>query len=673
MSYLFDAEGEYLRGAFSSTYGYPFTLGCWVRRVNWNTSSNYKIALSFGIAADFSESHTLSRKVGGNTDFSAASIGSTNTYTFAEYDWTGATYDDVWIPVIGVFVSDTERRIYFGDLTNTNTSTINRPVTETLDEIAVGNSLEVALDQYFFNGKVAEVGIWQGEFSDSQIQDFFDGKKPSFLPGCIGYWPLDASSGTHANLGSDAGGTLTVTNATFDSDHPNVWAGFKRIKSNSARVAGYNPIHKVGDNYYYIVIDTADPEFGTSGRAACYKATSITGAWVEQDAGKKTCAQQIDPATGRRCQYTFLDSNNIIHVANISNSGAYVTYSQFQTSTDTWVVLEESSDPETTFFLTEWNPVDADWISITERGNGDLILFAQGTTEAVMGDAKWRVDYMRSTDGGDTWGAVTAVDDGGDIHYGNPIQASGSQSTDTHFLYQRQTDVANDPPIAWADLQGKTLSTTTLSTVVTTAGASTTGQLRGFTNAISFNTGSVQRVVLGGANSSFIIERSRSDEDGNNDLSTPVNETGGNVPAIKLANEASHICVIGPNPSGDIHWVYSSGTDNDVFYLTSTDDGNNLVSNNAIELFNGVTANWPSASYVDGYGFLVVWEDGSGNTVYDFNNAFSENDVLSPTSFVTGLAGAGTALTITNVNTTDEWDDGDTNIPATGTGFYTVP
>jgi hypothetical protein len=445
------------------------------------------------------------------------------------------------------------------------------------------------------------------------------------------------------------------------------------IASNTGRVPGYNPIHVVGDNYYHIVINTADPEFGTQGRVACYKAASITGPWIEQDVGKAPTSQQFEPAVGRRCQYTFLDSNNIIHVVNISNASVYVTYSQFQTSIDTWRVLESSNVPETAFFF-NFNPIDADWVSITERGNGDLIMFAQGTTEAVMGDAKWRVDYIRSTDGGLNWGSVTAVDDGGDIHYGNPIQAPGSQSTDTHFLYQRQTSTANDPPIEWADLQGKTLSTTTLSSAVTTAGASTNGQLRGITNAISFNTGSVQRVVIGGGNSNFIIERSRSDEDGNNDLSTPVNESDGIVPPIKLGNEAAHICVIGPNPSGDIHWIYTNGTNDDVHYLTSTDDGDTLVSTNAIELFPpSVTANWPSASFIDGYGILVVWEDGAGNTVYAFNNAFPENDITTSTPFITGQAGAGTALSITNVNTTNDWNDGDTNIPATGTGFYTAP
>jgi hypothetical protein len=450
------------------------------------------------------------------------------------------------------------------------------------------------------------------------------------------------------------------------------------LASNTLAVEGYNPIWAVGGNYYYCFVASTGTSL-TVGKIYMSKAPSIIGPWTVQDSTAvvpDNSNSPDDPPIGERCLTTLLSSTGRICVSySVDSINAQVYFSAFDTSTDTWKSNYGAGS-------STWTQIEAfavvhpnQYISLAQRGNGDIVAAFQGRQDQVMGDDKWRADYNISTDDGNTWNGTTgtAIDDGGDIHYGNTVCAPGSQSTDVHFLYQRQTSTANDPPIEWADLQGKTLSTSTLSSAVTTAGASTGGQLRGLTNAISFNTGSVQRVVIGGANSSFIIERSRADEDGNNDLSAPVNETGGNVPPIKLADEASHICIIGPNPDGDIHWVYSSGTDSDVFYLTSTDDGNNLVSNNAIEIFSGVTANWPSASYVDGYGFLVVWEDGSGNTVYDFNNAFSENDVLSPTSFVTGLAGAGTALTITNVNTTNEWDDGSTNIPATGTGFYTAP
>jgi hypothetical protein len=41
----------------------------------------------------------------------------------------------------------------------------------------------------------------------------------------IGYWPLSASSGTQTNLGTDAGGTLTVSGATFSADHPTITGG----------------------------------------------------------------------------------------------------------------------------------------------------------------------------------------------------------------------------------------------------------------------------------------------------------------------------------------------------------------------------------------------------------------------------------------------------------------
>jgi hypothetical protein len=441
------------------------------------------------------------------------------------------------------------------------------------------------------------------------------------------------------------------------------------LRANSRRLPGYNPIWVTGDAYYYAAVDA------TSNEVHVLKATSIAGSWVEQDPDQIPTSLVTDGTDTLLWIFTtLLDSTGILHVVfSLDNTTGTVVSFRFNTNTDTWVATGGSASGLTVFNNGITGSQYFVWTTLSERGNGDIVVTGTTTHGAVMGDDKDRVSYRLSTDNAASWGAETSIDDGGDIHYGNVVSAPGSQSTDVHFYYQRQTSTANDPPISWSGGITKTLSTSTLSAAAGGTGADTAGLLRGQTNAIRYNTGTAQRFILGGANDSGQVERSRADEDGANDLGAPATESSTVTPAIKIGDEAAHACIVGVDPNGDIHWVYSDATDSDIYHVTSTDDGNTLVSGTATELFDGVTANWPSASFIDGYGFLVVWEDGLGNTVYAFNNAFSENDVLSPTSFGTGLAGAGTALTITNVNTTDEWDDGSTNIPATGTGFYTVP
>ena len=435
---------------------------------------------------------------------------------------------------------------------------------------------------------------------------------------------------------------------------------------NNLRVPGYNPIWHNGSNFYCLIYDTTG--LISSAQLKIFKASSISGPWAEQDAANRPSSTGEILNTTSFCSTYLASDGNLYFMWGDDGDEFQIDF--FDTSTD----LYNDNLPRVTFLnQAAGSPTDIWAGQITERGNGDIIVVYTNSPESVKGDDKLRCDYRVSTNNGATWGGSTSIDDGGDIHYGNPVCAPGSQSTDVHFYYQRQTAATPDPPATWNGGLTKTLSTSTLSAAAGNTGADTAGLLRGQTNAVRYNTGTAQRFVLGGASDSRQLERSRADEDGANDLGAPATESSTVTPAIKIEDEAAHACIVGVDPNGDIHWVYSDATDSDIYYATSTDDGDTLVSSTAIELFDGVTANWPSASFIDGYGFLVVWDNGAGSTVYSFNNAFPINAVPSPTSFGTGLAGAGTALTITNVNTTNEWGDGSTNVPATGTGFYTAP
>lgn len=237
MSYLCDAIGEKLQGQFASTYSYPITLGIWVKASDWDASNRYALQLG-NITNNWDDS--LSIRNAGTADSMAAShISTAGGVSSAERAFDSpAQYDDVWLPVIATFLSDTERNVFYGNISQTVQSVVSQTVTETLDHICVGNSLETGNDE-FVDGLIAEAAIWNKELTPEEITNYLVGTQAKTIASAnlIGYWPLSLDNSTQLNQGSDTGGDLTVTNATFTADHPTIVTPIQVVATEDFSVA----------------------------------------------------------------------------------------------------------------------------------------------------------------------------------------------------------------------------------------------------------------------------------------------------------------------------------------------------------------------------------------------------------------------------------------------------
>jgi hypothetical protein len=196
---------------------------------------------------------------------------------------------------------------------------------------------------------------------------------------------------------------------------------------------------------------------------AVYKASSISGTWTIQDSTPSVPSSgTLNVSTTVPFLSTFLDSTGIIHCLYVSSSGAASVHciSTFDTTSDSWYDYG-SSTYHTEVDSGGTTDYDYSYGTICELGNGNIVAVFDDTPEAYHGDSKLRISYAASTDNGQTWGSATSLDDGGDVHYGNPTCAPGATSTEFHCYAQRQTSTANDPPTSWADtwLTGNTSPT----------------------------------------------------------------------------------------------------------------------------------------------------------------------------------------------------------------------
>lgn len=133
------------------------------------------------------------------------------------------TENNVWCGLVGVFTNDSLRDVYVGAVGNTATNATTRAVANVMQFIRVGENFAGAGD---FTGRIAEVAIWNTILQVSDIDAYMrqlrraSGIQPGNL---IGYWPLSTANSTQSNLGTDAGGALTVTGAVFDADQPGLF------------------------------------------------------------------------------------------------------------------------------------------------------------------------------------------------------------------------------------------------------------------------------------------------------------------------------------------------------------------------------------------------------------------------------------------------------------------
>lgn len=365
---------------------------------------------------------------------------------------------------------------------------------------------------------------------------------------------------------------------------------------------GYHPpyISSVGDVYSVIRADADELDVK--------KATDPEDSWTLKDAASGPVH------VGTLLGYATYQDGDIIHI--VAWSSATYEYYTFNMATDAWVIDE--------LLITPSDAPTQPWASIAVRSGVPVVPYA-GDTDRIMGGKKERVDVAHR-DGG-TWTVGIALDAGGDDHYGNPNVVKGLLTDDMHILWGKQTIPEPDPPVHWGDYEGRTLdSTNNLSTLDTGLGGGPESLL-GAPHLVFYDDSGTQRISSNFANTGIgnSFKSILASEDGSDNIqidSEPTEDISGtahmyhsNSPNLEPQSFAEF--------NGDLHLLYSggggaSGPDQDLWYITSTDNGNSWST--PTEEINSTTVNFISATiYVRDINTVmaIVYDDGGVQKYYE--------------------------------------------------------
>lgn len=234
MSYSVTAAGTtYLRGTFNSSLTIASTaisLGVWFKTSTSDTENSI-VALHESTGSVNNAVHIYQNT---GTQLSARCIAYSNPVAGQPTGSLGAADCGFiaagWFPAVGVWRSTTNRQIYYG--LDAAAGLLGESTNDAGTGVGIVTLGVGATNGQKFTGLIAEVCIWNKELSSGEIASFCDGStQPSTIGAAnlVGYWPLNYDNSTQTNEGTDTAGDLTVTSATYDSDHPTFGGGAKNL------------------------------------------------------------------------------------------------------------------------------------------------------------------------------------------------------------------------------------------------------------------------------------------------------------------------------------------------------------------------------------------------------------------------------------------------------------
>lgn len=194
----------------------PLTLVCWFRA---DILDQQATIVSLGDTAGNTEYFILNVTLGEAVNaFAKGGVpddGATTSTTFST---------NVWHHAAGVFASTTSRSAYLNGGGKTTNVTSVSP--SSIDTTAVGRTGKQTPADYF-DGSIAEVGIWNTNLSDAQVTSLAGGTSPLFIAkaNLKGYWPIFGGRSPERDY-SGNGNDLTVNGTPAQIDHPAVKSPF---------------------------------------------------------------------------------------------------------------------------------------------------------------------------------------------------------------------------------------------------------------------------------------------------------------------------------------------------------------------------------------------------------------------------------------------------------------
>lgn len=210
MAYLFSsASSQCFIGASAPVATYPFTMACWFK----TASSSSQLLMSIGVSGQ-SRFHRLLVFTSGSLQIFGDSF---NTAYGASNSGTGSPVAlNTWTHAAVVHTSATSRLVYKDGVAGTlNTTSVSFPA---VNSLVIGANYDPSLTGYF-NGDIAEAGVWNAGLSADEIASLAKGfpcrfSRPS---GLVFYAPLIRNA-----MDIRGGVALTNNNGATVSNHPRI-------------------------------------------------------------------------------------------------------------------------------------------------------------------------------------------------------------------------------------------------------------------------------------------------------------------------------------------------------------------------------------------------------------------------------------------------------------------
>jgi hypothetical protein len=214
MAYQFtSASSQYFTTTTTPVTAAPLTLACWFYKTNITDAGNALVSIGDSdIASDnfLLVYASALNAVRAGAQFAGGAVANATT--------TAGATNNTWHHACAVFDSSTSRTAY---IDGGNSSTNTTPVTPSgVSRITVGAFWFGSFQQYF-NGRIAEVGIWNAALTADEIASLADGMtcdkvRPQSL---VFYAPL-----VRDLIDAKGGLTITNNNGATVANHPRVYA-----------------------------------------------------------------------------------------------------------------------------------------------------------------------------------------------------------------------------------------------------------------------------------------------------------------------------------------------------------------------------------------------------------------------------------------------------------------
>lgn len=153
----------------------------------------------------------------GAGNFASASVNAGGTAT--SVNSTTVLVNGTRYHVCGLFTSSTSRNIYVNGANEGSAGTSNTP--GAVDTVRIGARYTTSLGA-FWDGTIAEVGVWSAALTTSEILSLARGAKPTRVrpQSLVFYAPLWGQSSPEQNL---VGTAITLSGSPTAGDHPRVY------------------------------------------------------------------------------------------------------------------------------------------------------------------------------------------------------------------------------------------------------------------------------------------------------------------------------------------------------------------------------------------------------------------------------------------------------------------